>query len=671
MSSTATTAPGAPPREDLLALTTDTLASLANRGLVKRAVKELEAGSGPDVGCESDGTVFGTYPDGTRTRLPVGAGLETAECSCGAAGVCRHRIGLVLAYQRLDGAVADPAGPEVTVWSPGAFDDAQLEAVLGRAALTAARRTFDRGYSATVHRPHEAQPAPTVELPTCTVRFPVPHQLGYALTDAAAPHRGEMITLAVWAFRAADGDAEAGAEVQVAVGGRPPAVTAADDALDAAVALADQLLLEGVAHTTPVFAAHLDRARAKLSRASLHWPADVLADLRRQADAYTARDAHHEVGQVARLLAELHARRRAGGSDRPGVLGTQEPADTPLRRVRLVALGCRISGRSTAERTAEVYFAHPGAGIALVLRKRWEVPEGQAPTGHDLAARRLLGSPLRALSGANVVSEHISRSPSRTVTIGRGRVAATSVTPIGAAWADLPDTLLISDVAAQLAAWERRPPRLIRPRVEADNARVLAVASVESVGYDAAQQRLEAVVRDPSGNVAAIRADHNPLCPGGLDALAEALGSPGARFVSGLLRREGGRPVLDPLAVLTEDGLVVPDLEAGDGAGALAGIAPRTADPITRALECGLAALADLAHTGLRGRSPSARDRLRGAAAELRRTGLRTGATLLDSVASTLDAETAEAAAVPWVDAMIQLLVGLELHQDAATPSRP
>jgi hypothetical protein len=31
-----------------------------------------------------------------------------------------------------------------------------------------------------------------------------------------------------------------------------------------------------------------------------------------------------------------------------------------------------------------------------VLRKRWELTEDQSPTGHDLSARHLLGSPLRA-----------------------------------------------------------------------------------------------------------------------------------------------------------------------------------------------------------------------------------------------------------------------------------
>ncbi|GHG95784.1 hypothetical protein [Streptomyces lanatus] len=663
-------------RADLLALTPQTLASLANRGLVKRAEKDLTAGSGPEVTVTDDGTVRGRFPDGTDTALPPGLGLDASECACGATSVCRHRIGLVLAYQRIatdaaqDDSRAATDAPRTAVdtpgstttpftdWSPAEFDDDALTAVLGRAALLAARRTKERGYLARLHRPTPDDPEPRVELPTCTVRFPVPHELGYALTDASTALRGEVVTLAVWAFRAADGQA-----TEVSVGGRAATTERADAALRTALALADDLLLDGVQQAGPVFAGSLVRAQESLTAASLHWPAWAVAELREQIDAYAARGTRYEAERFALLLAELHARHRAAGQDPVGVLGTKEAPETPLRRVRLVALGCRIGG-TAGDRTAETYFAHAEAGLALVLRKRWDLTEDRSPTGHDLAARRMLGSPLRDLATANVVSEHTARAADRTVTISRGRIAATSVTPLGSAWRDLPGSLLVRDTAAHLRAAGARPPRLIRPRVEAESVRVVEVAAVESIGYDPATQRLEAVVRDTAGNDVLVGAEYNPLCPGGLDALAAALDEPEVYGVSGMLGRAHGRIVLNPLAVLTSKGVTVPDLAPGAGDTALGTAPPRLSDPITTALTSALTALAQAAHQGLRHLNPPARTHLTDSATALRRTGLHTAARLVDALGTTLRRDGATAAAAAWVDAQIHLAVSLELHAE-------
>ncbi|MFG1809568.1 hypothetical protein [Streptomyces sp. NPDC049040] len=653
-------------RADLRALTPATLAALSNRGLVKRAEKDLAAGAGPAVSTAGDGAVQGIFPDGTRTVLPPAAGLDAATCTCGAAGVCRHRIALVLAYQETGEDTGQGAEQPSMDWSPAEFDDAALAAALGRPALTAARRTRERGFSARVHRPVPEDPVPRVELPACTVSFPVPHELGYALTDAADALRGEVVSLAVWAFRAAD--AEQAEHVTVGGGAAdagedgPEGGIGGEAALDTAVALAGELLLDGVKQAGPVFAASLLRCREALAAAARHWPAGAVAELQEQVAAYAARGTRYDPERFALLLAELHSRQRAAGRDPVGVLGTDEPPSTPLRRVRLVALGCRISG-SDRDRTAETYFAHPDAGIALVLRKRWDLMPGQEPTGGDLGGRRLLGSPLRALAAANVVSEHTARSADRTITISRGRIAATGITPVGTAWTELPAELLVRDAAAHLRALGERPPRLIRPRVEAENARVVAVSEVESFGYDPAAQLLEAVLRDAAGNEVVVRAEHNPFCPASLDALAAALAGR-VHCVSGVLHRDRGRVLLDPLAVLTPTGVIVPDLAPGAGDTVLpAALAPAPADPLTDALVSALAVLADAAHQGLR--HLTARTRLTAAATRLHRTGLLTAARHLRALDTALDRQGATAAVPAWVDATVHLAATLELHQEA------
>ncbi|WP_406323183.1 hypothetical protein [Streptomyces sp. NBC_01637] len=646
-------------RADLLALTPDTLTALSNRGLVKRATKELDAGTAPSLTTEPDTTVRARFDDGITAVLPPGVGLDTGSCSCAAPGVCRHLVALVLAYQRDAGAGTDgaPVPVPVTDWSPGSTDDRALADALGARTVAAARRTFERGYGALVHRPTAERPEPWVELPTCTVRFPVPGEIAYALTDAAAAVRDEMVALAVWAFRFAD---EAGTEdrsTTVQVGGRPTARPTARPELDAAAALADELLREGVAHAGPVLRGALARAGDALAAGSLHWPAGAVAELTGQLAAYADRAAHYRPELVAALLTEVHARRRAAAV--PGALGTREAGDTPLRRVRLTALGCRVRGTAEAL-VAEVYFAHPGAGSVLVLRREWTA-DGQELTGHRLATRRVLSTSLSALATGSLVSESVRRTASRALTIARGRLGTTSITPVGAAWAELPEPLLVRDLSALTARWRGRPPRLIRPRVEAESVRVVALSEVGSIGYDPAEQCLEAHVRDAAGTSAVLTSAYRPECPGALDALADALGS-GATHVSGSVHRSGGGIVIDPIAVLTPAGVTVPDLAAGDGSTDLAAAGSRSPDPLTAALDEAISALAAAAHSGLSRPTTPTRTRIDEAATALSRTGLARAAALLRAFLNALDGQAENGRSAAWLEAQLHLLVSSELR---------
>ncbi|MGV9371091.1 SWIM zinc finger family protein, partial [Micromonospora tulbaghiae] len=100
-------------RADLIALTPDVLAALSNRGLVKRATKEVDAGERPTLIEDTDGAVRAAYPDGVTVTLPPGGGgLAAACCSCPAPGVCRHLLAVVLTYQRTQNSVpGQPADP--------------------------------------------------------------------------------------------------------------------------------------------------------------------------------------------------------------------------------------------------------------------------------------------------------------------------------------------------------------------------------------------------------------------------------------------------------------------------------------------------------------------------------------------------------------------------------
>jgi hypothetical protein len=94
------------------------------------------------------GTVRGRFADDVESTLPAHVALDAASCSCGALGVCRHRIAVVLSYQRQHAA---PRG--TTAWSPGTIEDSMLLGVLGERTVTAARQVHRAGYPVRLRRP--------------------------------------------------------------------------------------------------------------------------------------------------------------------------------------------------------------------------------------------------------------------------------------------------------------------------------------------------------------------------------------------------------------------------------------------------------------------------------------------------------------------------------------
>ena len=81
-------------RADLLALTADDLATLTNRGTVKRAARE----AGDVVVREAADGLVVVSADDAVVELPPRVPLEDARCSCAAVGLCRHIVRAVLAY---------------------------------------------------------------------------------------------------------------------------------------------------------------------------------------------------------------------------------------------------------------------------------------------------------------------------------------------------------------------------------------------------------------------------------------------------------------------------------------------------------------------------------------------------------------------------------------------
>lgn len=662
-------------RPDLLALSPESIASLANLGLVKRALREIAAGEGPVLAEDEAGVVTGTFNDGVTAKLVPGMSLRETPCSCGAVTVCRHRVAVALAYPSFaakpaaerpsaltDGSVeASNTLPHVA-WSPAEITDDELRRALGRRAMDRAEEIARAGLAVEI-RPASAGEVNAARLPTCAVRFNVPSDLAYARCDCALPEPCEHIALAAWAFREA---AKAPLVPKTVELRRGPVAEAPPHPLKSALDLACEILIEGVAsasHLAPRFAL----ARAELAAASLVWPASILTDLELSLEAYRDRSARYSASVAASLITELAARSRAaeqnGELSARFVLGADEAKETLLEKVRLISLGARVfaDGR---DREAEVYLADPSSSVVLVLRRRFAFPEPALPeAGPDLAARRIAGKiSFGSLASGQMVSRSLKRLANREAVLPARGDAKTSVTPHEGDFSALPPSLLVRDPAEFERSLRALPPRMLRPRVLAESTRAVEIAGVRSIYYRPGEQELRADLETSSGGSIRLVKRHASATPGAVDAVAGALtGEARVRFVSGAIRRDRSGLVIEPAALVT-DRVIVPDLERARPLGLALPAPPPSADidPLAAAAEQADALLEEACHIGLARVSPGWSERASEVIARLDRVGLRSVASLFARLLERVldlrrDRSCAGALASAWLSASIRL----------------
>lgn len=650
-------------RTDLIALTPESIAALTVVGFVKRAQREIAAGDGPSLDELDDGTVVGTFKDGVIAKLIPGKTFKDTPCTCGASAGCRHRVAVALSYRDWYEAkvTRSKRGPALDrSWTPAELEDCDLEKTVGKKVMDRARAVFKAGIVVTVVPPTDEDPVPTARLPACTVRFLVPRDIAYARCDCAIGTGCEHVVLAAWAFRQA-GKLEA--DKTIALGKAQKTDGETHKALAQAEDLTAMLLRIGIANVTAGVQGRFAKVRAALEDEGLVWPMGVVDDLEQQLDAYAARSARYSTRQVLDLATELAARARAAkaGGELPArfILGEDEVKETLLDHVRLVSLGARVEADGKF-RDAEVFLADPDTGVVLVLKKRWELGEKDKPEDGPALARRAVAQRLQlgALAHGQIVSKAVKRKANREMTLGTTRTAQTSVTPQRGDWDGLPVPLLVKNLSRIGEHMREAAPRLLRPRVLCEGMHVLAVGKLEEMGYLSAEQELWAVVTDAEGEQLRIRKRHKTVAPFSLEATAAALAK-GVRFIAGEIERDHGGLVMDPVGLVTADGVVVPDLAASapklDVPRAQAHVHP---DPMDDVLARATSVLEEGLHAGLDRASGETVRRLKETAALAESLGLSGLGTRLLRVAETAGKEAAPAA---WMDAAIRTALTREI----------
>jgi hypothetical protein len=642
-------------RNDLLALSDDGLAQLANVGLVKRGRRDLAEGKAPAVSVSDDGTVQADFADGTVTRLAPGRSIVDATCSCPASGVCRHRVVLVLTYQAERGGggdVADTPGavatseslddlarntdagagadaakgratsattipPHATAWDPADFDVDAFVASLSASLRTELARL--RAARLDVRLEHGAVPA--AHLPMATVRFLVPQVLAYSRCDCVAGGNCVHVALAIQAFRQARGATETRLEPASGVtdaryGSRLDALRIAGDALLA------RLLDVGLNNGMDAFVQPLADARAAADALGAVQYLLALDGLAQQIDAYAARSARHSERLALQLATELYARSRT--TDPRVALGIGETLDTAMGRTRLVSLGARLRG-DAGQADASVLLADLDTGAVMLLERRvTHARDTGVPAVAVLAQRPIAaGVTLAAAAQGQILTSSGRRRVDGRLVLGTQRGGKTQAMPYDGN-APLRAPLLVSQADVLVDTLSTRPPAFVRRHDATGDVRVFEVDAVLGQSLTEGGQRWQgAVALAGDGGTLRLQREYDAVAPAALEVLAQALagGYGRLRRIAGPVTLENGVLVCEPWSLLA-DRFVVPDLEPASDTTPSPPL-PHHGDMAATQLELGLQLLAGAVHAGRRAGPADAtvRRNARAVAEQLKETG--------------------------------------------------
>ena len=191
-------------------------------------------------------------------------------------------------------------------------------------------------------------------------------------------------------------------------------------------------------------------------------------------------------------------------------------------------------------------------------------------------------------------------------------------------------------------------------RVLADSVRVVHVARVAEVVYSPGEQAVVVDLRDAADRSMTLVRRHHRAAPHAIDAVAVAAKSGRLRFVSGDVRLVGGELLIDPLGLVVDETVIVPDLEGPQPAWqARAGVFDEPSTPAHDAVRAGWSTLEEACHLGVSRLPLGWRERASNACLRLDGVGLAGSARrlrkLVDAVVAGGDATDA------WLSAAVRL----------------
>lgn len=537
----------------------EALASLANKGLVRRARKDLE-GASPTVSSVED----------DRLKLDLGdasvwlASPPTlSRCSCPATGVCRHILSALIFVRESAPEVGDATAEPPSEPAPSAIDeilavdDAMLAKWAGKALVTRASKGLAFGPAPQV----EDEGAVVVRFPerNVTCRWMPGGGLDGMICSCHAPEACEHRVAAILAVQAARG----GRDLSL-LAAAPEASTEAPrtraEVLNSLGSVLRELVLPGTNRLSRATSGRLRTLAVSAHGVDLPRLERVIRALADEVEANLSRQAQADSSRLLFAAARLEALRHAL-LVRPtaALIGEHRSGYQAIADVELEGLGARAWRSRSGYAGLTVYFwdrltkawstwteARPisTGGFDPVARFGFDGPWSglNSPSSASRSALRLLGAHRNRqgrLSGRSSTRAFITGTadPSRVPAINRWPDLVERATHLFGGFQDRDERdaiVLLSPSTWGLAQFDAVRQELVRPVLDVDG------------------RPLPLVLRQTPENLVAIRT-------------MESLDAREIRSVLGLLQFDEGRLVVEPIATHDASGVKSLTLDADHG----------------------------------------------------------------------------------------------------------
>lgn len=543
----------------------DALASLASRGLVRRAQKDLEAQAPALRSAEGGAAVFEIDGQTVTLRLPPGA----SRCTCAAGGVCRH----VLACWIFLSKTADASGGAEAAGAAGveilALDERELRSWAGAALLRRALKALADGLAMAFDEgpPWTARIAEWSRECRWLPGGGLAGMLCSCRAERACVHR--VAAVLEWRRRG-------GARIPETPAAPPEAREAPrrrDEVAASVEAALEEALAAGLASLSPAAIERFESLAAAAHGVELPRLERSLRGLAGAADLWLRRDARGDSSEVFARAARVAALAAALGRGRWDLAGAHRAGYEDVGELELEGAGARVWLTPGGHHGLTVYFRDLKGGAWC----SWTDARPAAQGGFHPRARFQALGPWSGCPSPEAACH--SRFRLRRARRAReGRLSGRE----GAQYLRLGEARPLESVDA-IERWSALEPLARRAfafgladRDARDAWVVLRPARWGEAAFDAPSQELILPIADRDGRPLPLVLAYDELRRPAIEALEAAAATDAARWpaVFGILRLHRRALALEPVSLLGERAILNLDFAAGGVRPPAAGAAP-------------------------------------------------------------------------------------------------